>query len=87
MYKRQVPYMWGLVCIIYNTTMVDEGDIASGWGLLWDEKYAGQILMFNNSRDAFSIAGKMLGRSINPSTVEEVEESAEKLKQQKSRCV
>ena len=82
--KYSVPYMWGLVCIIYNTTMVDEGDIASGWGLLWDEKYAGQILMFNNSRDAFSIAGKMLGRSINPSTVEEVEESAEKLKQQKS---
>ena len=82
--KYSVPYMWGLVCVIYNTTMVDEGDTSAGWGILWDEKYAGQILMFNNSRDAFAIAGKMLGGSLNPSSVEEVEASAEKLKQQKS---
>ena len=82
--KYSVPYMWGLVCVIYNTTMVDEGDTSAGWGILWDEKYAGQILMFNNSRDAFAIAGKMLGGSLNPSSAEEVEASAEKLKQQKS---
>ena len=82
--KYSVPYMWGLVCVIYNTTMVDEGDTSTGWGILWDEKYAGQILMFNNSRDAFAIAGKMLGGSLNPSSVDEVEVSAEKLKQQKS---
>ncbi len=82
--KYSVPYMWGLVCVIYNTTMVDEGDTSTGWGILWDEKYAGQILMFNNSRDAFAIAGKMLGGSLNPSSVDEVEASAEKLKQQKS---
>ena len=79
-----VPYMWGLVGIVYNTTMVDEGDLEEGWGLLWDEKYAGQVLMFNNSRDAFAIAAKMLGNSLNPATPKEIAEAAEKLKAQKN---
>lgn len=82
--RYSVAYTWGLVCIIYNTTMVDEADLAQGWGILWDEKYAGQILMFNNSRDAFAIAGKLLGHSINPRSVAEIEQAAEKLKQQKA---
>ena len=40
--------------------------------------------MFNNSRDAFAIAGKLLGNSINPGSVQEIEQAAEKLKEQKS---
>lgn len=82
--RYSVAYTWGLVCIIYNKTMVDEADLAQGWGILWDEKYAGQILMFNNSRDAFAIAGKLLGHSINPRSAAEIEQAAEKLKEQKS---
>ncbi len=82
--KYSVAYTWGLVCIVYNRTMVDEGDLEQGWGILWDEKYAGQVLMFNNSRDAFAIAGKLLGNSINPGSVQEIEQAAEKLKEQKS---
>lgn len=79
-----VPYTWGLVGIAYNSTMVDEADLEEGWGILWDEKYAGQILMFNNSRDAFAIAAKLLGKSLNPETEEDVLEIAEKLKEQKN---
>lgn len=82
--RYSVAYTWGLVCIIYNTTMVDEADLAQGWGILWDEKYAGQILMFNNSRDAFAIAGKLLGNSINPRSEQDIAQAAELLKQQKS---
>lgn len=82
--KYSVAYTWGSVGIVYNKTMVDESDLEQGWGLLWDEKYAGNILMFNNSRDAFAIAGKMLGGSINPTTQKEVDASADKLKQQKT---
>lgn len=82
--RYSVAYTWGLVCVVYNTTMVDEADLAQGWGILWDEKYAGQVLMFNNSRDAFAIAGKLLGNSINPRTEQEVAQAAEKLKEQKS---
>ena len=77
-----VPYTWGVVGLIYNTTMVD-GEIDS-WDALWDEAYAGNVLMFNNSRDAFAIASKKLGLSMNPSSVEEIEQAAELLKEQKS---
>ena len=54
-----VPYTYGLVGLIYNTEMVDEADFADkanvSWRILWDEKYKGQLLNFNNSRDAFGI--------------------------------
>ena len=55
-----VPYLYGMIGIIYNTTMVDEEDIG-GWDLMWNEKYAGNILQFNNSRDAFGSAMYSLG--------------------------
>ena len=55
-----VPYLYGMIGIIYNTTMVDEADIGS-WDLMWNEKYAGNILQFNNSRDAFGSAMYHLG--------------------------
>lgn len=76
-----VPYMWGLVCIIYNTTMIDE-EITS-WGALWDEKYENQILMFNNPRDAFGIACTYLGYSQNTEDEAELKHAAEKLTEQK----
>lgn len=53
--RYTVPYTYGMTGIIYNTTMVDEDDIGS-WGLLWNSKYAGKILQFNNPRDAFGSA-------------------------------
>jgi len=62
--KYSVPYTWGTVGIIYNTKYVDEADV-TGWELLWNEKYAGKILMFDNSRDAFGIAQYLLGCDIN----------------------
>lgn len=54
-----VPFTVGLVGLIYNTTMVDPTDFEDpdevSWRILWDEKYQGNILTFNNSRDAFGI--------------------------------
>ena len=55
-----VPYLYGMIGIIYNTTMVDEEDIGS-WDLMWNPKYEGNILQFNNSRDAFGSAMYYLG--------------------------
>ncbi len=81
--KFSVPYMWGVVGLIYNTEMVDEADLEQGWGLFWDEKYAGQMLMFNNSRDAFAIASKYIGNSLNPQTQEEIDAATQALKEQK----
>ena len=80
--KYSVPYTWGTVGILYNTKYVDEADV-TGWELLWNEKYAGKILTFGNSRDAFGVAQYMLGYDVNTTDKEELRHCAEVLKQQK----
>lgn len=76
-----VPYMLCTTGIIYNTTMVEQAP--TSWADLWDERYAGNILMFNNSRDAYAIGAFKMGKSINPATTAEVDEVVEELKAQK----
>ena len=80
--KYSVPYTWGTVGIIYNTKYVDEADV-TGWELLWNEKYADKILMFDNSRDAFGIAQYLLGYDINTTDEAELQACADKLAEQK----
>lgn len=80
--KYSVPYTWGTVGIIYNTKYVDEADV-TGWELLWNEKYAGKILMFDNSRDAFGIAEYLLGYDVNTTDEAELQDCAAKLAEQK----
>lgn len=81
--RYSVAYMWGTVGIIYNTTLVDEEDDVYSWDILWNEKYANDILMFSNSRDAFGIALKKLGYSYNTTSEDELNAAAEALKEQK----
>lgn len=76
-----VPYTWGTVGLFYNTDYVNE-EITS-WSSLWDEKYSGKILMFDNPRDAFAIAQMRLGFSLNTTNADEWEEAAMLLKAQK----
>lgn len=78
-----VPYTWGTVGIIYDTTMIDIPKEDIDWDLLWNEDYADQILMFDNPRDAFAIAEIMSGYSLNTEDPEELENAARKLTQQK----
>lgn len=59
-----VPYAYGIVGVIYNANVVDEADVV-GWDLMWNEKYSGNILQFNNSRDAFGTAMYKLGLDVN----------------------
>ena len=80
--KYSVPYTWGTVGILYNTKYVDEADV-TGWELLWNEKYAGKILTFGNSRDAFGIAQYLLGYSVNTTDKQELQNCAALLKEQK----
>lgn len=79
---HSIPYTWGMLGIIYNTKYVDEADVGS-WDLLWNEKYKGKILMIDNSRDAFAIAEKLLGYSMNTENPDEIAKAAEKLEAQK----
>lgn len=77
-----VPYSWGSVGIIYNTAYVAEEDVGS-WDLLWNEKYTGKILMFDNPRDSFAIAQLLLGYSLNTEDTDELDAAAELLREQK----
>lgn len=79
--EYSVPYTWGTVGIIYDKTIVDRENI--GWDILWDEDYAGSILMFDNPRDAFAIAENMLGYSLNTEDNDELVKAAILLKNQK----
>ncbi len=79
--EYSVPYTWGTVGLIYNTKYVTEE--VDSWNILWDEKYSGKILMFSNSRDAFAIALKSLGYSMNTENPDELREATELLKKQK----
>ncbi|HPY84551.1 MAG TPA: ABC transporter substrate-binding protein [Ruminococcus flavefaciens] len=78
-----VPYTWGTVGIIYDTTMIDLDEEDIDWDLLWNEDYADQILMFDNPRDAFAIAELMEGFSLNTEDPKELEQAAFRLRQQK----
>ena len=61
--RYSVPYCWGTVGILYNKTMVDEP--ITSWAQLWDEKYRDEILMQDSVRDAFMVAEKAYGYSMN----------------------
>ena len=62
--QYSIPYTYGVVGVIYDANVVDEADTGS-WDLMWNEKYAGKILQFNNSRDAFGTAMYKLGIDVN----------------------
>lgn len=68
--KYSVPYCWGTVGILYNRTMVDEP--ITSWAQLWDEKYRDEILMQDSVRDAFMVAEKLYGYSMNTLDAQEL---------------
>jgi spermidine/putrescine transport system permease protein len=79
--KYSVPYCWGTVGILYNKTMVDEP--IDSWSVLWDEKYADNILMQDSVRDAFGVTLKYLGYSLNSTDLDELNEAMNLLIAQK----
>ncbi|MBR1826941.1 MAG: spermidine/putrescine ABC transporter substrate-binding protein [Clostridia bacterium] len=76
-----VAYNVGYVALIYNKKLVDE--TPDSWDILWDEKYEGQILMFNNPRDAFAIAQSLLGQDYNDTDPAQWAAAYDKLLEQK----
>lgn len=79
--KYSVPYLWGTVGILYNKKMVDEP--VDSWGILWDKKYEDSILMQDSVRDAFGVALKYLGYSLNSTDLDELEAAKNLLIEQK----
>ena len=76
-----VPYTYGVVGVIYNAAVVDPAD-ADDWDLMWNDKYAGEILQFNNSRDAFATAQYKLGLDVNSTDRAEWDAALAELKRQ-----
>ncbi|MDR1538783.1 MAG: spermidine/putrescine ABC transporter substrate-binding protein [Clostridiales bacterium] len=76
-----IPYMWGTVGILYNKDMVS--DPVDSWSILWDEKYADQIFMYDSLRDTIGITLKMLGYTLNSRSLAELEDARDALISQK----
>ncbi len=83
--KYTVPYTWGTVGIIYNTTMVDEP--ITSWEVMFSDDYAGNVLMFRNSRDALATALLYLGYDLNTTDEAQLREAKELLADAKNRGV
>ena len=83
--RYTVPYAWGTVGIIYNETMVDEP--VTSWSAMFDSQYAGNVLMFRNSRDAMATALSYLGYSLNTTSEAELREAFQLLKDAKNQGV
>ena len=81
--KYSIPYTWGTVVLIYNTSIVTPDTDVETWNLLWNDKYKGNILMFNNPRDAYGIALKKIGLGLNPENQEQIDKATVALKEQK----
>lgn len=81
--EYSVPYTWGVLGLIYNTKMVEDEAVVASWGALWSEAYMDNILMINNSKDAFGITFAYLGLPINAESTEQVDKAVVLLKEQK----
>ncbi|MBC5997697.1 spermidine/putrescine ABC transporter substrate-binding protein [Romboutsia ilealis] len=79
--KYSVPYMFGTVGLIYNKDVIKEK--VDSWDILWNEKYKGQIFMFDTYRDTLGVALKKLGYSLNSTNEKEIKEAEELLLNQR----
>lgn len=68
-----VPYFWGTVGLVYNKNNVPQEEIeAEGYNILKNQKYKGNIYIYDSERDAFMVALKALGYSMNTENEEEI---------------
>ena len=79
-----IPYFYGMIGVIYNTSIVSEEDAAlESWSLMWNDNYTRDILQFNNSRDAFGTAMYWKGYDVNEATEAQWTEARDLLIEQK----
>ncbi len=83
--RFSVPYMWGTVGILYDTTRV-KGPVDS-WDVLFDEQYKGEVFMMDSPRDTLGAALKYLGYSVNSKNPTEIQAAANLLIEQKQKGI
>ena len=80
--EYSVPYFWGTVGIVYDKRKVDVKDLEEeGFGIFLDEKYKGDVYLYDSERDSFMMALKTLGYSMNTTNEQEIQEAYEWLVQ------
>ena len=80
--EYSVPYMWGTIGIIYDSTRITEPE--NSWDILWDSKYKDEVYMFNSLRDAMAIGLLKDGYSINSTDPTEINDAKNVLIEQRS---
>ncbi|MDE6953547.1 MAG: extracellular solute-binding protein [Erysipelotrichales bacterium] len=76
--EYSVPYFWGTVGIVYDKTKVDVADLEKdGFDIFKNEKYKGDIYLYDSERDSFMMALKALGYSMNTKDENELKEAFE----------
>lgn len=74
--EYSIPYFWGTVGIVYDNTKVSKEDLENeGWNIFLDQKYKGDIYLYDSERDSFMMALKALGYSMNTTSEEELNEA------------
>lgn len=74
--EYSIPYFWGTAGIVYDTTKVDIEDLEKeGYNIFLDEKYKGDIYLYDSERDSFMMALKALGYSMNTENEAELQEA------------
>lgn len=74
--EYSIPYFWGTVGIVYDKTKVSKEDLENeGWNIFLDQKYKGDIYLYDSERDSFMMALKALGYSMNTTSEEELNEA------------
>jgi len=79
--RYSMPYMWGTFGLLYNTEMVTEP--VDSWSILWDDRFAGQIFMYDSERCAFGVAQHLLGFSLNSTDLAELHAARDLLIEQR----
>ena len=74
--EYSIPYFWGTVGIVYDKTKVSEEDLAKdGWDIFLDQKFKGDIYLYDSERDSFMMALKALGYSMNTTSQDELNDA------------
>ncbi len=77
--EYSIPYFWGTVGIIYNPTLLREGQTFESWNDLWDEELRNQILLVDGAREVMGFGLNSLGYSLNDTNEEHLQEAKRKL--------
>ena len=80
--EYSIPYFWGTVGIVYDKNKVDIETLEQeGYNIFLNQKYRGDIYLYDSERDCFMMALKALGYSMNTENQEELNRAYEWLLQ------